>query len=359
VVHNNFLLVGEAKKMRIQVIRVVLFTAIFAISIANTPTPAADDFYQGKIVRFVVGFEAGGGFDVYTRLIARHISKYIPGNPTTIVMNMPGAGSLVAANDLYARAKPDGLTIGTFAGPLVLQHVLGLQGAAFDGRRFGWLGVPIIDHGVCFMTKASGIKSADEWLASKRPVKIGAAAPGSTTDDIPKILRAALGLPMQVVSGYKGTVQIRLAAETGEVDGGCWGWDSIKPTMGNALASGDIVIVLQNMQQSHRELSHVPMAVTYAKTQESRQLLQVISDAYGITTRPYAVPPGVPQDRLQMLQQAFLDTLKAPDVLAEASKAKMDINPVDGRTTAKVFSSFYDYSPSLISRLKGISAGNK
>lgn len=345
--------------MRIQVILVALFSVIFTISAANTPTPAADDFYQGKIIRFVVGFEAGGGFDVYTRLIARHFSKHIPGNPTTIVVNMPGAGSLVAANDLYARAKPDGLTIGTFAGPLVLQHVLGLQAAAFDGRRFGWLGVPIVDHGVCFMTKASEIKNADEWLASKRVVKIGAAAPGSTTEDIPKILRAAIGLPMQVVSGYKGTVQIRMAAETGEVDGGCWGWDSIKPTMGNALASGDINIVIQNMQQPHRDLAKIPMAVSYAKTQESRQLLQAISDAYGITTRPYAVPPGVPQDRLQLLQKAFIATLKDPDVIAEAAKAKMDINSVDGPTAAKVFSSFYDYSPSLISQLKGISRASK
>ena len=344
--------------MRIEV-RLLALNVFFSVLIVSTSTLAADDFFQGKVIRFVVGFEAGGGFDVYTRLIARNFSKHIPGNPTTIVVNMPGAGSLVAANDLYARAKPDGLTIGTFAGPLVLQHVLGLQGAVFDGRRFGWLGVPIIDHGVCFMTKASEIKNADEWLASKKVVKIGAAAPGSTTDDIPKILRAAIGLPMQVVSGYKGTVQIRMAAETGEVDGGCWGWDSIKPTMGSAVASGDINIVIQNMQQPHRDLPNVPMAVSYAKTQEARQLLQVISDAYGITTRPYAVPPGVPPDKLQMLQKAFMATLKDPDVVAEATKAKMDINPVDGATTAKIFSSFYDYHPSLISKLKALSAATK
>jgi tripartite-type tricarboxylate transporter receptor subunit TctC len=345
--------------MCIATIITTFIASIFGILLLSSPTSAAEEFYRDKTIRFVVGFEAGGGFDAYARLIARHFPKYIPGNPTTIVINMPGAGSLVAANDLFARAKPDGLTIGTFTGPLVLQHVLGLQGVVFDGRRFGWLGVPIVDHGVCFMTKASGIKTVDEWLTSKRPVKIGAAAPGSTTADIPKILRAAIGLPMQVVSGYKGTVQIRMAAETGEVDGGCWGWDSIKPTMSNLITSGEINIVTQNMMQPHSDLPQVPLSNNYAKTQEARQLMQIISDAYGITTRPYAVPPGVPQDRLQMLQKAFLDTLKDPDVIAEATKGKMDINPVDGQTVAKIFASFYDYSPSLISRLKEISGATK
>lgn len=200
-----------------------------------SPSAAADEFYKGKTIRFIVGFAAGGGFDTYTRMIARHIGKHIPGKPSTLVENMTGAGSLIAANYIYNKAEPDGLTIGNFIGPLVLQDALGNKAAQFDGRKFGWLGVPTPDSGVCALTKAGGINSAEEWFASKQPVKLGGTAPGSTTDDVPKLLKAAIGLPVQMIEGYKGTARIRVAAETGEIGGGCWAWESIKATWTKAI----------------------------------------------------------------------------------------------------------------------------
>ena len=160
---------------------------------------SAEEFFQGKTIRFIVGFAAGGGFDTYSRMIARHIGKHIPGNPNTVVENMTGAGSLVAANYLYRKAEPDGLTIGNFIGPLVLQDALGNKAAQFDGRKFGWLGVPTPDSGVCVLTKASGISSVEEWFQSKRPVKLGGTAPGSTTDDVPKLIKEAIGLPIGMI----------------------------------------------------------------------------------------------------------------------------------------------------------------
>src|SRR3989338_1770694 len=314
----------------------------------------AEDFYKGKTITFVVGFAAGGGFDTYTRMLARHFGKHVPGYPATVVENMTGAGSLVAANHIFNKADADGLTIGKWIGPLVLQHILGNPAAKFDGRGFGWLGVPTPDSGVCALTAASGIKSPEDWLNSKRPIKIGATGPGSTTDDVPKLLREALKLPIQVVEGYKGTARIRLAAEAGELDGGCWAWQSIKPTWAKGVESGKVHIVLQSMLESHSELKHVPLAAKYAKSEEARDLLKVADGPYGVLARPYSVPPKTPKERLEILQKAFMATTKDAELLAEARKAKLDFTPVDGPTVAKLVNELYDLKPAVKDRLKQI-----
>src|SRR5918996_1655958 len=329
-----------------------LFAIVFFLGVSEKAT--ADDFYQGKTIRFIVGFAAGGGFDTYSRMIARHIAKHIPGNPNTIVENMTGAGSLVAANYMYNRAEPDGLTIGNFIGPLVLQDALGHKAAKFDGRKFGWLGVPTADSGVCVLTKARAISRGDEWFKAKQPVKLGGTPPGSTTDDVPKLVKAAIGLPIQMIEGYKGTARIRVAAEAGEIDGGCWAWESIKPTWTKALESGEVRPVLQTMLESHPELEHVPLAIKYAKTDDARELLKIVDGAYGVVARPYSVPPGMPKERLMMLQKAFMETTKDPELLAEAKKAKLDFKPVEGPTIAKTFADFYGLKDATKDMLKGI-----
>jgi tripartite-type tricarboxylate transporter receptor subunit TctC len=332
----------------------IIAMMIGLVFVGAAPKAVADDFYQGKTIRFIVGFSAGGGFDTYSRMIARHIGKHIPGHPDTIVENMTGAGSLVAANYIFNKADPDGLTIGNFIGPLVLQDALGNKAAKFDGRKFGWLGVPTPDSGVCALTKASGISSVDEWFKAKEPVKLGGTAPGSTTDDVPKLIKAAIGLPIQMIEGYKGTSRIRVAAEAGEIDGGCWAWESIKPTWTKALDSGEVRPVLQTMLESHPELKHVPLAINYAKTDEARELLKIVNGAYGVVARPYSVSPGMPKDRLQLLQKAFAETMKDPELLAEAKKAKLEFKPVDGPTIAKVFAGFYEIKPATKERLRQI-----
>jgi tripartite-type tricarboxylate transporter receptor subunit TctC len=322
--------------------------ALFLVAIHRAP---ADEFYKGKTITFVVGFSAGGGFDTYTRLIARHFGKHIPGNPAAVVENRPGAGGLIAANYLYNQAPHDGTVIGNWIGPLVLQQVLGNKAAKFDGRKFGWLGVPTPDSGACALTKASGIKTMDDWFNSKRPIRIGATGPGSTTDDVPRLVQAALGLPMKLVEGYRGTSKIRLAAESGEIDGGCWAWESIKPTWAKGLESGEVHIVLQTIEKSNPELKNVPLAIHYAKTDEARALLGIANGPYSQGARPYTVPPGVAQDRLQLLQKAFMETLQDPDLLKEAKTSSLDIDPVDGPTIAKMMAGLYDLSPAFKSRL--------
>ena len=340
--------------MRAKNWRIGLFVAVLATWASSSSEAASEQFYQGKTIRFVVGFGAGGGFDTYTRVIARHIGRHIPGNPTTIVENMTGAGSLIAANHVFSAAKPDGLTIGNFIGPVVLQQALGNPAAKFDGRQFGWLGAPTGDSVVCALTRASGIKSADDWFASKRPIKIGGTGAGSTTVDVPKIVAAAITLPMEVIAGYKGTSDVRLAAESGEVDGGCWAWESIKPTWGKAIEAGDVNVVLQATLESHPELKHVPVAVKYAKTQAGRELLNIVDGPYGRMARPYSVPPGTPKDQLELLREAFMATLKDAEFLSEAHKSKLEINAIDGATIDKMIADVYKISPELRAQLRPI-----
>jgi tripartite-type tricarboxylate transporter receptor subunit TctC len=338
----------------------LILLVLSAVSLLVLPAHAtAQDFYQGKTIRLIVGFAAGGGFDTYSRAIARHFGKHVPGNPSVVVENMTGAGSLIAANHIFNAAKPDGLTMGNWIGPLVLQQALGNPAAKFDGRKFGYLGVPVVDSGVCALTKASGITSADDWIASKKPVKLGGTAPGSTTDDVPKIVAEAIGLPMQMISGYKGTADIRLAADSGEIDGGCWAWESIKPTWQKGIAEGSVKIVLQTMTESHPELKHVPLAVKYAKTDDARALLDIVHGPYGQLARPYTVPPGLPKDRLELLQKAFMDTMKDKEFLEDAKKAKLDIQALDGLTATKQFAALYNLKPEVQAKLKGIVIAGK
>ena len=336
------------KKLKLLIAAIVGITLLTGVPF----TAAAEDFFKGKTLTFVVGFSAGGGFDTYTRLIARHISKHLPGNPRVVVQNRTGAGSLIAANHIYNRAKRDGTVIGNWIGPLVLSQKLGNKAAKFDGQKFNWLGAPVADSGVCALTKASGIKTVDDWFASKRPIKIGATGPGSTTDDPPKLLRVAIGLPIKMVEGYGGTANIRLAAESGEIDGGCWAWQSIKPTWSKGIQSGNVRPVIQIGLKSHPELKHVPLAINYAKTAKARELLKVANDAYGDIARPYSLPPGVPQARVRLLQTAFMDTLRDPELLAEAKKSKLEINPLDGPTIKKLIANLFKMDPALISRLR-------
>ncbi|HXV82730.1 MAG TPA: tripartite tricarboxylate transporter substrate-binding protein [Candidatus Binatia bacterium] len=315
---------------------------------------ATDDFYKGKTIRIVVGFAAGGGFDTYSRVIGRHMGRFIPGNPSIIVENMTGAGSLVAANHVYRVAKPDGLTIGHFIGGLIMQQVMGGTGIEFDARKFEMIGVPVKENVVCALRKESGITSMESWLAAKTPVKLGGTAPGSTTDDVAKILREAIGLPIQLVSGYKGTADIRLAADSGEIAGGCWAWESVKVTWRPALEKRDVLVVLQAIPKSHPELTSVPLAINFAKTDEAKKLVDAGIHDTQIFTRPYVLPPGTPKERVQVLRKAFLDTIKDKEFLDEAAKSKLDVDPIPGEQVEKIVAGLFKLDPALLAKLKQI-----
>lgn len=325
----------------------------FALGALN---PAlGEEFYKGKRIRIIVGSTPGGGFDTYARLIARHLGKYIPGHPSVLVQNMPGGGMLIAANYIYNRAKPDGLTIGHWTGALTLQHVMGNKAAKIDGRKIGWLGAPVPDNGTCVFTRASGIRSADDWFSSRKTVNMGGSGPGSSLSDTPRLIKAAINPPMKLTEGYGGTANVRLAMERGEMDGLCgWGWSSVKGTAYDKIKSGELKVVLQATLKRHPELKDVPLAIEYAKDDRSRKLLEVAGYIHGLLERVYSVPPGLPKERLRLLQKAFIGTLNDPVLLKEAKKAKLEISPVDGATTAEAVNSLYALNPELVAELKQI-----
>lgn len=336
---------------KIPFLTIVLFVGC-ALSVWPARVTAQESFYKGKTIRIVVGFAAGGGFDTYARAISRHIGKHIPGNPTFIVENMTGAGSLIAANHVYKVAKPDGLTLGHFGGGLFMQQLKGGAGIEFDAQKFEFIGVPVQDTRACALTKASGITSMELWMASKTPVKIGATAPGDLVHDAPKILQAALGLPIHLVSGYKGTADIRLGAESGELAGACWGWDSIKATWTRAIESGNSVVVVQMVSKPHRDLPKVPLAINFAKTEDARQLIETGVTVPAITNRPYVLPPGTPKDRVQILRKAFMETMSDPEFMADAKKSKLDLDPIGGEEVQKMIAGIFKLPPALVARLK-------
>lgn len=315
---------------------------------------AQEPFYSGKTIRLIVGLAPGGGYDLYSRVIARHMGKHIPGQPTIFVENMTGAGSVIAGNYLYKAAKPDGLTIGHILGGLFLQQLLENQAIEFDGRKFEYIGVPAQDHFLIGLSKATGITSFENWMASKKSVKLGGVSPGGATDDIPKVLAATLGLPIKIVSGYKGTGPIRLAFDGGEVDGVCNAWESFKSTWRKQVEAGDVVMILQATVKAHPELPKLPVALDLAKSEEARSLIKVVTRVHGPSTRPYFLPPGTPKDRVQILRDAFMVTMKDPEFLADTNKAKLDLNPDDGATLARNVKEIFDLEPPLVAKLKEI-----
>ena len=329
--------------------------AIFALGLAVAPPVRAQEFYQGKTITLIVGASAGGSLDAYTRLISRHLGRYVPGTPSVIVQNMPGAGSMVAANYLYNVAPPDGLTISGFAVALALQQAMGDPGVKFDGRKFAWIGTPSTYHSICFLRKESGIGNVEAWMQAKTPPVFGGIGAGAGPSDIPRILNAAIGLPVKVVEGYGGGATARLALESGEVDGYCGSWQSVSSVYHDALRDGKFVIVIQASLESDPDpqLAQVPLAARYAKSEEAKQLLAVNDTIHGIEF-VYATAPATPKERLQILRTAFMQALASPDLAADAKKAGLDLDPVDADTIGKKVDALYELPASTLSKLKEV-----
>lgn len=275
-----------------------------------------------------------------TRIVARHMGRHLPGNPIVVVQNMTGAGTLIAANHLYNRSKPDGLTIGVWVGSLTLQKFLGGTGMDFDPMKFEWIGVPVQQTFLCAFTKASGITSMEKWYAAKTPVKMGGQVPGTRPDDISSILKAALGLPIQLVQGYKGTAEITMAAEAGELAGQCTSWQGLKSSWRRQYEAGDVAIIVQTNRKSIPELTHVPLAINYAKTEEAKQLIEVGIHDLNAITLAYSAPPGTPKDKVQILRAALQATLRDSAFLADAKAAQQEVDPMTGEDLAETIAGF-------------------
>jgi tripartite-type tricarboxylate transporter receptor subunit TctC len=335
--------------------KVMLILLSFLICGFAERSIAQSDFYQGKTIRIIVGFSPGGGYDALARMLSRHMPKYIAGNPAILVENMTGAGSLLAANHIFKVAKPDGLTMGHFSGGFAYSQVMGQPGVEFDTQKFVFVGAVARDESAIALTKASGVDNMDKWFAAKAPLKLGTTGPGAFgTDNVIKVIKVALNLPIQVISGYKGTADMRIAAESGEIDGTTWGWDSMRGTWQKAIESGTVAIVLQTVPKAFADLPKVPLAIDLAKTAEGKQLIE-----YGIhypskITKTLALPPGTPSERAQILQKALQETVNDREFIAEADKAKIGLAPVTADDMKKTVEGIFKIDPAIMAKLKTI-----
>jgi len=327
----------------------IVFTLIPCITLGAGP------FYEGKMIRIIVGTSPGGGYDIYARTIARHLGNHIPGHPNIIVENMPGAGMLISANYLYKIAKPDGLTIGHFGGGLFFNQLMGQPGVEFDARKFEYIGAATKGDPVCVLAKSVGITSIDKWVNSKTPVKLGGVGPGLfTPDNCVRILKVALGLPIQLVSGYKGITEVRLATESGELAGTVGAWSGLKMSWRKFLETGDAVVVLQAVPKPIPDLPNVPLAINLAKTEEARELIEVGIHSNSEIMWPFTLSPGTPKERVEILQKAFQETLKDKEFLAEAEKAKLSLDPITGQEFEKTIARIFKLDSATIAKFKEI-----
>ena len=334
--------------------RFLPFTALIAFSLAILATTSvpAGEFYQGKNIRFIVGFAAGGGYDAYTRLVAKYISKHIPGNPSTVVENMDGAGSVIAANYMYNKAEKDGLTVGIWNSHNVFNQMMGDPSIRFDGRKFGWIGSPSKDSVACAIMGFSGPKTWDDIVKSKQPIRMGATRAGNTVH-LPAMLNRWAGGKFDIIPGYTGTSKIRLAMRSREVDGACWTWDSMRSTARSMLdAKGDdkmIPFVIAHRWEDP-EVKDVPLFRDVIKDKDSLHAFNVWNSANDIS-RPFSLPPGSPKEALSILRKGFKATIEDKDYRADAEKSKLTVDYISGEQVEQNVKQIYSAPAEVKKRL--------
>jgi tripartite-type tricarboxylate transporter receptor subunit TctC len=346
-------------KVSVAVLCAVIIAGLFFV--VTLPTAGADEFYQGKTIRFVVGYAPGGGYDTYTRAIARHMGQFIPGHPAIVVENMEGAGSLLAANYIYNKADADGLNVGNFNSGMVTQQALDARGIRFDARKFGWVGAPVKGFPSCLVMAFAGAHSYDEVVKNSAKIKFGGTRAGASSDDLPKIMNALLGTKFQVISGYKGTGPIRVALQRREINGICSGWESMRVTAAAMLkARGDDKLI-PFIIHGNVEDPEVQNAVQFTKVIKGADNLAAFKawvNQYEFQ-RPLMVPPNTPKDRLEILRAAMQKTLTDATFLAEAKKSKMLIDNVTGSDIERTVDEILSISPSVKKKLQFLVRSSK
>jgi tripartite-type tricarboxylate transporter receptor subunit TctC len=320
--------------------RLLFLGVLLQLSTAAGHAQSAADFYRGKTVSLTVGYSTGGGYDTYARILARHMVKHIPGNPAIVVQNMPGAGSLKAANYLYNVAPKDGTAFGMFGRGIALEPLIGSSNAAqFDATKFLWLGSGTDEAAVVVLWRAKEIATWADMLA--KPFTVGGEGTGSDPDVYALMLKNVFGVKLKLVSGYPGTAEMALALERGEVDGrASWSWSSLKSYKPDWIAQNKVNLPVQLNLAKSADLPNVPLIGDYATNDRQRQILKLVLSRQ-IMGRPFMAPPGIPADRQATLRKAFDDTMKDPDFLAEAKARGQEVNPVPGADLDKLLAELY------------------
>lgn len=323
---------------------IAVLTALLVCGTARAQ-PAAD-FYKGKQIDLYIGYSTGGGYDVYARLLARHMAKHIPGTPTIVPKNMDGAGSLRLANWLYRVAPKDGSVFGTIGRGIPFDPIMGGKGAQFSATDFGWIGSANDEVSVCVSWSGTGVDKFEDLY--KREMIVGGTGATADTDLFPKVINAVLGTKMKIVTGYPGGNDITLAMRRGEVQGRCgWSWSSIKTNHPQWVRDGTLKLLVQLSLEKHPDMPNVPLVMDMVKTPDQRAVLQAVF-ARQVMGRPFLAPPRVPADRLALLRKAFMETMKDKEFLAEAEKMKLEITPVTGEKVQALVAEIYRTPPAVL-----------
>jgi tripartite-type tricarboxylate transporter receptor subunit TctC len=333
-----------------------LFAATLALLLAGPAHAQSEaDFYKGKNVDLYIGYSAGGGYDVYGRIVARHLGKHLPGKPNVVAKNMEGAGSLRLANWLAKIAPKDGTAIGIISRSSAFDPLFGYPGAQFTGPDINWIGSANNEVSVCVATAESGVSTIKE--ARTKELVMGASGPNDDTGQFPKVINGLLGTKFKVVTGYPGGNDVVLAMQRGEVHGRCgWSWSSLVATHKDMLDSKKIHVLLQTALDKHSDLPNVPVITELAENDEQRQLIRVFF-ARQVMGRPFLAPPNMPPERLATLRKAFMDTMKDPEFLAEAAKAKLEITPVSGEEVQRLVEDIYKTPPEVAKKAASLVGG--
>jgi tripartite-type tricarboxylate transporter receptor subunit TctC len=298
--------------------------------LAALPLAAAAQNFQGKTVTIVVGYKAGGGYDAMARLLARHLPKHLPGKPTVIVQNMPGANSIIAANHIYNVAKPDGLTIGTFNRNLPIAQLTRVEGVKFDITKFQWVGSAANESTVLAIRTDLPYKTFEELKKAKEPVAIGSTGPGANTHDFPLLLKELLGLNFKIVSGYSSSADIMLAVERKEVDGRAGSFTSLRPFIDRGLVRPVI-----RARATEPGIENLPVDESLAPNPRAKAIMALRSAPEEVA-RPYVLPPATPADIVRVVRDAFAKTIKDSELQAEGKKAKLDLEFLPGDQAQKI-----------------------
>ena len=330
----------------------IVLAALLATASSNTASAeSAADFYKGKTVTLIAGFPPGGGYDTYVRVLARHYGRFIPGQPNVIASNMPGAGSLTAANTVYAKYAPDGLALAMFASSAAMEPLIGNKAALFDPAKFSWLGSMSQDVAYCGVWQQGGRATTFDEMLTKETI-IGGGAPAAITYQHPMVLKNVLKANFKVIQGYKGTRDINIAMQRGEVDGTCGMFgSSVNSQFGAEVKDGRMKLFIQMGSKRSDAFGKIPSVFDYAKTDEDRAILQFHFGQL-LLGRPLAGPPGIPADRLAVLRKALFETMKDPQFMAEASKAGLDIDPVPPDEVMALLKQFSAFSPAILEKAK-------
>jgi tripartite-type tricarboxylate transporter receptor subunit TctC len=312
---------------------------------------SAEGFYTSKVINIVIGYGVGGGYDLYARVLGRHMGRHVPGNPTFTPQNMPGAGALKAANYIYFIAPKDGTVIGTFAQPLLLAPLIGT--ATYDSRKFSWIGSVMKEALTCVFSAKSPISSWEDMLTKDHA--LGGQARGVQMDAFASILRSLFNTKTKLVTGYNGQREIMLAIERGEVDGVCGqSYEALISVYAHLLFENKLKIVLQASKKNWPALQDIPNLFDLATTDEQKSILNFVLGA-STMSRIITGPPGVPAERIQVLRDAFDATMKDPEFLAEAQRLNLDVSPLSGAEIDKALAEVYATPKELVKKAVAIS----